>query len=251
MLSPSSLHTGQAPEPVYDQKVPTRSTPPTLQTRSLREQVYEYLRDEMTRGGLQPGAFLDLNDLAQRLGISRTPLREALLQLESQGFITVLPRRGFRLNPLTLDDIRHYYEIIGALESAVLKQIGASLGPEDFARMRELDEAMAKATAAEEFDRFFDLNTEFHEIYLGRSDNKRLLAQVRLLKQRLTDWPRRKPLLNSWEESCLNEHDHFIQLLEQGRIQEAAALIQDVHWSFAVQEKFIHQYYFASRQPEK
>lgn len=251
MLSPSSLLTGPALEPVYDQKVPIRSTPPTLQTRSLREQVYEYLRDEMSRGGLQPGAFLDLNDLAQRLGISRTPLREALLQLESQGFITVLPRRGFRLNPLTLDDIRHYYEIIGALEATVIKQVGASLGPEDFARMRELDTAMAKATASEEFDRFFDLNIEFHEIYLGRSDNKRLLAQVHLLKQRLTDWPRRKPLLSSWEEACLGEHNQLIQLLEQGHIQEAAALIQDVHWSFAVQENFIHQYYFASREPEK
>ena len=114
----------------------------------------------------------------------------------------------------------------------MLKQLGAALGPAEFARMRELDAAMGEAVAAEDFDRFFDLNTAFHEIYLGRSDNKRLLAQVRLLKQRLTDWPRRKPLLDSWEESCLGEHDHFIQLLEQGRVHEAAALTQDVHWSF-------------------
>jgi DNA-binding GntR family transcriptional regulator len=251
MLSPSSISPGSTSETVYDQKVRTRPTSAILQTRSLREQVYEYLRDEMTRGGLQPGAFLDLNDLAQRLGISRTPLREALLQLESQGFVTVLPRRGFRLNPVTLDDIRHYYEIIGALEASVLKLVGASLTKADFDRMRELDLAMSKATAAEDFDRFFDLNTEFHEIYLGRSDNKRLLAQVHLLKQRLTDWPRRKPLLTSWEASCLNEHEVFIQLLERGRIQDAAAHIQDVHWSFTVQEKYIHQYYFASQPLEK
>ena len=55
--------------------------PPTLQTRPLREQVYDYLRTEMNQGDLQPGAFLDLNAIAERLGISRTPLREALLQL--------------------------------------------------------------------------------------------------------------------------------------------------------------------------
>ena len=87
---------------------PPRQTPPVLPTRSLREQVYDFLRAEMASGGLQPGAYLDLNELADRLGVSRTPLREALLNLESQGFVTVLPRRGFQLNELSLDDIRHW-----------------------------------------------------------------------------------------------------------------------------------------------
>ena len=96
----------------------------TTRTRSLREEVYDYLRNEMNRGDLQPGSFLDLNDLAKRIGVSRTPLREALLHLEIQGFVTVLPRKGFRLNPLSLDDIRNYFEIIGALESAMMKGVG-------------------------------------------------------------------------------------------------------------------------------
>jgi len=250
MFSPSTPQALADGEPVYDQMVPIKPVPPTLQTRSLREQVYEYLRDEMTRGGMQPGNFLDLNDLAQRLGISRTPLREALLQLESQGFVTVLPRRGFRLNPLTLDDIRHYYEIIGALESATLKNFGSSLGPDDITRMRVLDSAMGQAVAANNFDSYYKLNLAFHDIYLGRSDNKRLLAQVRLLKQRLYDWPRREGMVKSWEEHSVGEHETFIRLMEQGKVQEAAAYLQDVHWSFQVQEKYIHAYYFASTHPE-
>jgi DNA-binding GntR family transcriptional regulator len=250
MFSPTTPQAQADGEPVYDQMVPIKPVPPTLQTRSLREQVYEYLRDEMTRGGMQPGNFLDLNDLAQRLGISRTPLREALLQLESQGFVTVLPRRGFRLNPLTLDDIRHYYEIIGALESATLKNFGSSLGPDDITRMRTLDSAMGQAVAANNFDSYYKLNLAFHDIYLGRSDNKRLLAQVRLLKQRLYDWPRREGMVKSWEEHSVGEHEAFIRLMEQGQVQEAAAYLQDVHWSFQVQEKYIHAYYFASTRPE-
>jgi len=220
---------------------------PILQTRSLREQVYEYLRDQMSRGGLQPGAFFDLNELAQRLGISRTPLREALLHLESQGFVTILPRRGFRLNALTLDDIRHYYEIIGALEAAALKHAGASLGPADFARMRQLDTAMADAVAARNFDQYYEANLAFHDVYLLRSDNTRLVAQVHLLKQRLYDWPRRQGMVQAWEQHSVVEHDDFLQLLERGATDEAAAHLQDVHWSFAVQERFIHAYYFASQ----
>jgi len=229
----------------------TRTSPPPLQTRSLREQVYEYLRDEMNHGQLQPGAFLDLNAIAERLGVSRTPLREALLQLETQGFVTVLPRRGFRLNPLSLDDIRHYYEIIGALEAATLKAHGTALGAGDVRRMRELNGAMGAAVADNDFGRYYDLNLAFHEVYLGLSDNKALLALVRSLKQRLYDWPRRAGFVKTWEEhSIAAEHARFLDLLERGALREAAAYLQDVHWSFEVQKDFIHTYYFASRRQE-
>jgi DNA-binding GntR family transcriptional regulator len=221
-----------------------------LQTRSLREQVYDFLRAEMARGGLQPGGFLDLNELAARLGVSRTPLREALLHLESQGFVTVLPRRGFRLNALTLDDIRHFYEIIGALEAAALRAVGPALGPADFARMRALDAAMADAVAARDFDRYYEANLAFHDVYLRRSDNVRLVSQVHLLKQRLYDWPRRETMVQAWEQHSVVEHEDFLGLLERGAVDEAAAHLQNVHWSFAVQERFIQAYYFAHRPQE-
>jgi DNA-binding GntR family transcriptional regulator len=228
---------------------PASSSPYLLQTRSLREQVYEFLRDEMNRGHLQPGGFLDLNAMAGRLGISRTPLREALLQLETEGFVTVMPRRGFRLNPLTLEDIRHFYEIIGALEAATVKDHGARLGPADLQRMRQLNEDMGKALAADDFDHYYELNLTFHETYMCLSDNKGLLSLVRSLKQRLYDWPRRAGFVRSWEEhSVASEHTAFIELLARGALREAASFLQDVHWSFQEQEKFIHAYYFASQQ---
>lgn len=223
---------------------------PILQTRSLREQVYEYLRDEMARGGLQPGEFLDLNQLAARLNVSRTPLREALLHLEAQGFVTVLPRRGFRLNALTLDDIRHFYEIIGAMEAAALRQAGPTLGPADFERMRQLDAAMRDAVAARDFDEYYQANLAFHDVYLQRCDNTRLIAQVQLLKRRLYDWPRRAGMVQAWEEHSVVEHEEFLSLLESGNVPQAAAHLQDVHWSFAVQEPFIKAYYFAGTPPE-
>jgi DNA-binding GntR family transcriptional regulator len=221
-----------------------------LQTRSLREQVYDFLRAEMARGGLQPGEFLDLNELAARLGVSRTPLREALLHLESQGFVTVLPRRGFRLNALTLDDIRHFYEIIGALEAAALRSVGHTLGPADLGRMRALDAAMAEAVAARDFDRYYEANLAFHDVYLRRSDNARLVAHVHLLKKRLYDWPRRETMVQAWEQHSVIEHEDFLAMLERGAIDEAAAHLQHVHWSFAVQEPFIQAYYFAGRSRE-
>jgi DNA-binding GntR family transcriptional regulator len=217
-------------------------------TRSLREEVYDHLRNEMNRGGLQPGSFLDLNQLAKQLGVSRTPLREALLHLETQGFVTVLPRRGFRLNPLTLDDIRHYFEIIGALEAATMKSVGHGLGPSDLALMKQLNASMAEAVASNDFNLYYELNLAFHEVYLGKSDNADLLGLIRSLKQRLYDWPRREGFVKAWEEDSIqNEHESLIQLLERGAIDEAAAYLQNVHWSFKLQEPYIHAYFFASQ----
>ncbi len=104
--------------------------------KSLREQVYDYLRDAMNRGELGPGANLNLNEISQRLGISRTPLRDALLQLEAEGFVTILPRRGCVVNRLTREEIQELYQVIGALEASVIHDefhqidAGASRGNE-------------------------------------------------------------------------------------------------------------------------
>lgn len=220
----------------------------TTQNRSLREEVYDYLRNEMNRGGLQPGSFLDLDHLAKRIGVSRTPLREALLHLETQGFVTVLPRRGFRLNPLSLEDIRNYFEIIGALESATMLSVGRNLVPADIAHMRQLNLAMADAVAANDFTRYYELNLAFHEVYLGRSSNQQLLDMIRSLKQRLYDWPRREGFVKAWEEESIQvEHERLLQFLEQGAIEDAAAYLQHVHWSFQLQEPYLHAYFFASQ----
>ena len=231
--------------PRLNEPAPTDSV---VATRSLREQVYDYLRAQMASGGLQPGAFLDLNELADRLGVSRTPLREALLNLESQGFVTVLPRRGFQLNELALDDIRHFYEIIGALEASALRTVGYSLTPADFAHMRALDDQMKTAVAARDFDRYYAANLAFHDVYLARSDNRRLVAQVHLLKQRLYDWPRRHSMMQAWEQHSVVEHEEFLTLLERGNIDAAADHLQHVHWSFTVQEQYIRAYYGAQRE---
>ena len=250
MARPKTPARRKPPRRIHKKHQPPRLTDPANPTRSLREQVYNYLRAEMASGGLKPGVFIDLNELASRLGVSRTPLREALLNLESQGFVTILPRRGFRLNELTLDDIRHFYEIIGALEAAALRDVGYSLTDEDFAQMRALDVEMNVAVAARDFDRYYVANLAFHDTYLCRSTNARLVAQVHLLKQRLYDWPRRAAMVQAWEQHSVTEHEDLLALLALGDIDAAADHLQHVHWSFTVQEPFIHAYYFAECPPQ-
>lgn len=212
--------------------------------------MYEHLRSEMARGGLVEGSFLEVDAIAAEVGVSRTPLREALLQLAHEGFVTILPRRGFLIEPLTADDIRHFYQIIGALEAAALRSVGGLLTPHHLAAMRRLNEEMARALEADDFDAYYALNLAFHDTWLALSDNERLKAQVASLKRRLYDWPRRRGFVKAWEErSIRGEHERLLALLEAGDVDGAARHLQDVHWSFDAQAAFIRDYYFPPEAP--
>jgi DNA-binding GntR family transcriptional regulator len=220
-----------------------RSSRQPLNLASLREQVYRYLREAMEQGNLVPGVFLDLNRLAERLGISRTPLRDALLQLQSEGFVEILPRRGVRVVPLTLEEIRHLYTIIGALEGAAVLQAGPRLTRNDLGRMRRLNEQMQEAVADDDFDRYYRHNLAFHGTFLEKAGNERLRRLVETGKHRLYDFPRRQAYLRDWESRSTDEHETFLDLVEAGDLRGAADYLRDVHWSFEVQEPFIRRYY--------
>jgi DNA-binding GntR family transcriptional regulator len=216
-----------------------------LVLKSLREQVYDHLRLLMNRGEIRPGSFLDLDALAEGLGVSRTPLRDALLQLEAEGFVTILPRRGVQVKELTRDDIRHLYEVIGALEGAAVLAAFPSLGGSEVALLRRLNREMKRAIEAGDFDRYYDRNLAFHDVFLDRCGNERLVRIVRALKQRLYDWPRRRGFVKEWEKASVREHAAFARLVERGDARGAADYVRDVHWSFEVQRRFVERYYFA------
>jgi DNA-binding GntR family transcriptional regulator len=216
---------------------------PLLTIKSLKEQVYEHLREQLRTGGLRPGAAIDMEETSRRLGVSKTPLRDALLQLEMEGFVTILPRRKIVVNALSLREIRDFYEIIGALESAALRDAFPRLGEEEVRRMEALNAEMKAAIGRGDFDLYYRKNLAFHDVFLGLSENEGLKKTVILLKKRLYDFPRLQGFVKAWEEASIGEHAALLALIRKGRHEEAAAHIRDVHWSFQVQEKFINRYY--------
>jgi DNA-binding GntR family transcriptional regulator len=218
-------------------------TKPLLNIKSLKEQVYEYLREAMRRGDLLPGAVIDMEETSTRLGVSKTPLRDALLQLEMEGFVSILPRRKVVVNVLTLQDIKNYYEIIGALESTALLQGFDRIRNEEIARMDRLNAEMKEAIARDDFDLYYERNLEFHNVFLGLNGNENLVRIVNNLKRRLYDFPRQKGFVKEWEEASIGEHAELLRLIKAANRKEAAAHVRDVHWSYKVQEKYIVRYY--------
>ena len=220
-----------------------------IQLQTLKQQVYEYLRERMRTGEISPGSEINLDETSKKLGVSRTPLRDALLQLEMEGFVTIYPRRGIVVNRLSLRDVRDLYEIIGALESAALGLSFAKLGAPEIRSLETQVEHMGKALDVGDFDLYYEKNLAFHDVYLDLCGNGKLVRLVRTLKKRLYDFPRQKGFVKEWERASVDEHRVLLEHLSAGRRDQAAAFIRDIHWSFDHQQKYILRYYDFPDEP--
>lgn len=213
-----------------------------LNVKSLREQVYEYIRDQMMEGTILPNTNLNLSQISDHLGISKTPLRDALIRMEVEGFVTIMPRRGVVVNGLTLQDVKDFYQICGALEGNVVRTVFDQFNGSHISVMRQLNSEMRAAIQREEFDIYYKLNIRFHDVFLALSDNRSIRPMLMPLKQRLYDFQRR-PYVKAWELRNTDEHDQFIDAIKAGDVEEAVRMLRDVHWSFRAQEDYIRAFH--------
>lgn len=211
-------------------------------TLSLREQVYQYLSHEIQAGELRPGSSLRLDVLSKKLGISKTPLKEAILKLECEGFVEILPRRGIVVRKMTNQEIKDLYEIVGSLESTVVLSIFDQITKVHISKMKHLNEELLKALEGKEFDKYYQLNLDFHECFLNLSPNMTLRRYITPVKQRLYDFTRRQ-YLKEWELVNLEEHGKFIKCIEDGDREGAARVIKEEHWGWTVHEAHAVQFY--------
>lgn len=212
-------------------------TLPTISNgQLLRTQVYDYLRDQMRLGVLKPGASIYISELSEKLGVSRTPLRDALLLLQANGFVTILPQRGIIINDLTVQEVKYIYEILGGLESRLLISVFDKIGKKELDAMQRINEEILLALSDEKFD-YYERNLSFHDVFINLSDNRQLVDLIETLKRRLYDFPK-KDFGDKWKKINHKEHLQIIRLLQKNLVKEAAEYLRDVHWYFKYPESF-------------
>lgn len=214
-----------------------------INIKSLREQVYEFLRRELASGSLLPGSPINMNEISRQLRVSKTPLRDAILQLETEGFVTIAPRSGVFVNELTLDVIRHLYEMAGGLELSVLLANLDRIDENRIATMKWLNAGLIGAVQREDFDTLYEMNLAFHNVFVDLSDNVPLRRILSAAKQRLYDFPRRGYIVE-WELENCKEHEMLIQAIEQGDRAQLQCVWLEKHWGFTYQESYIRRFYF-------
>ena len=176
--------------------------PQILKQRALYEEVAELLRQRIFSRELAPGSWIDELKLAEEYGISRTPLREALKVLATEGLVTMKVRRGAYVTEVNEKDLLDVYHLLGLLESDAAGVVAAQATAEQIKALQDLHSQLEKA--ANNRERFFKLNEEFHMRLLEIADNRwrdQLVADLRKVMK-------------------LNRHN---SLLKNGRIAESLA----------------------------
>ena len=149
---------------------------------SLKDHVYRYISDCINTGSLNPGDKINEAQVSETLNISRTPIREALVQLASDGYLDSLPRKGFRVKALDTTKVQQFYEIIGALDGRAAALCMPHITKEDLNQMQFLAEAMDSAIHAGLGDKYYELQVEFHNVYLNRCPNTEMTDLLNRLK---------------------------------------------------------------------
>jgi DNA-binding GntR family transcriptional regulator len=195
-----------------------------LSPRPLYEEVAERLRERIFSRELAPGDWVDESVLTAQYGISRTPLREAIKLLASEGLITMKPRRGAYVTEVSEQDLREVFELLALLESDAAGVVAAKQNP---ALMQELETLHAQLTSASaNREAFFKVNEQFHTTLLRAAGNRWREQTVADLRK-VMKLNRHHSLFKTGRvEESLKEHAAIMTALRSGSAATTAAAMR-------------------------
>ena len=150
---------------------------------ALYQEVAERLRQRIFSHELPPGTWVDEQALAEHYGISRTPLREALKVLASEGLVTLKPRRGCYVTEISERDLDEVFSVMSMLEGECARLSAARASEDDLARLRAIHASLEKAAGKPDIDRFFEANQAFHQEVQHIADNRWLTQAITDLRK--------------------------------------------------------------------
>lgn len=196
----------------------------------LRDQVHHAIVDRILRDDLKPGARISDTALARELGVSRTPIREALLRLEREGFLEADVGRGFFVKPLSEREVREAYPVLWTLEVLALRT-AAPLAPD---RRTQLDRINAELEAEQDPERRIDLDGAWHRTLLETNGNEYLMSLIATAKAVIRRYEYAYMQNAGYIPVSTRTHEQIAELVSAGRVEEAVPLLEN-NWRFTMQ----------------
>lgn len=183
----------------------------TRKTQS--ERIRDELAGEIARGRLAPGAALDEVTLATRYGVSRTPIREAIRQLEAAGFADARPHRGAIVATITDKRLDEMFLVMAEMEGLCAREAALGMTPEDHRALLDIHEKSRAAAEAGGIDAYYALNTRFHAAIYSGTHNSFLEELTRHVRRRVAPYRRAQFEASGRLDLSYREHDRVVQAI--------------------------------------
>jgi DNA-binding GntR family transcriptional regulator len=193
---------------------------------TLREKILETIRDAIMTGALKPGEKVAEPDLAERFGISRTPIREAFRQLESEGYLTVIPRKGAVVTAFSPRDVEEFYAIKSILEGYAARRACEKLSVKDIEKLRTINDRLRHMADDGDVKHFFRIHNDFHELFLKAADNDKLYVLVTNLVRKFERLRYASLSLPGRMKISVEEHDKIIEAFLKRDADRAETLVR-------------------------
>jgi DNA-binding GntR family transcriptional regulator len=199
----------------------------TFENQTLRERVYSHLKQEILENRIAPGSLLQEVPLAESLGISRGPIREALSTLAAEGLVTITPRRGAVVAALTKGGFLEAYQLREALEALAVRLAVPRMTAEELDALEVPVDEMQRCSDGQDDMGFFAANRTFHDAFVDASHNTMLVDVYRRLVGQLAPYRGPSALLRGSLDRSIAEHRGIITAARARDPDRAATLIVD------------------------
>jgi DNA-binding GntR family transcriptional regulator len=194
----------------------------------LRQAVYDHVLDYILTGRLSPGEKVLEEKLSSELSVSRTPIREALRLLESDGYVQVSARRGAVVASISRDDVKNVYQLVGALEGYAVLCATKSLTAAQIDQLSQQNGRISKIVQKGDHVRFFELNRVFHATMFSACGNPLILDQIEKFRNRIARFRILSLSVPGRMLRSAEEHDEIVEAI-RARDPGAARALQEQH----------------------
>lgn len=181
----------------------------------LRDVVFNTLRQAILRGELQPGERLMEIQLAKRLGVSRTPVREAIRKLELEGLVLMVPRKGAEVAEITRQDLEDVLEVRAALEELAVKNACDLITDEQLQELKKAAGEFKRTLEGADLIACAEADMKFHEIIYGATNNRRLIQMLNNLREQMYRYRMECLKDKRTHKILLEEHDAIRRALKK------------------------------------
>ena len=192
----------------------------------LRDVVFNTLRQAIITGEFAPGERLMEIALANRLGVSRTPVREAIRKLELEGLVVMIPRKGAEVAKITEKDLRDLLEVRSSLEELAAELATERMNEEIKEKLEKALDDFKKAIDSEDNAAIADSDVEFHDIIFEATGNARLIQIISNLREQMYRYRLEYVKDTEYHTVLLNEHRELVKAMLEGKKDEARKIMK-------------------------